>query len=103
MSFFSEEGGVAATSEVRSRVQGLWLEGIVLRSASDFLEALEKIDTINLIGTVIALIEEVEREEVVLAGFAQSTCLRELRRRLRENCRFRSRKGRDTESSVNIH
>lgn len=45
---------------------------------SYFLEALKKVDAVNFIRTVIAFVEEVEGEEVVLAGFAESTGLRHL-------------------------
>lgn len=56
------------------------LQGVILAHASNLLEALQEINTIDFTWAIIALIKEMEREEIFLASISESVRVRELRR-----------------------
>jgi hypothetical protein len=67
------------------------------------LEALQQINTVNFTRAVVALIEEVEREEVFLANISITVAFWELRWRLWEDSRLGSGEGRHSQPAIDVH
>lgn len=66
-------------------VQGPRLECIIFRGTSNLLEPLQKVHTVDLPRAIIALIKEVEGEEIILTGVAKAANFWQLGRRLGED------------------
>ena len=72
-----KQGRAAAVAHLGPRMKRLRFQGVVFAYASNLLEALQQIYTVNFARAVIALVKEMEREEIFLASISISVGFRE--------------------------